>query len=1187
MSDWVFAAPHWVHLLWAVAAYVAVLWWLERRQGNALERFASSALRARLVSSPSQAQRSTRIILLGLTGAFLTLALMRPQWGLELVATPRAGAEIMICLDVSNSMLAEDVAPNRLERAKAEIRDLLAYLDGDQVGLIAFAGRATVLSPLTPDFGFLRLALDNASPRSVSRGGTRLEEPIRKAVAGFASTGDVSRSILLITDGEDHDSFPLEAAKAAAERGIRILSIGFGDEAGSEIRITDPRTKATTVLRDANAKPVKSRLDGELLREMALTTNGAYIPAGTGVLDLQSIFEQHIAPLTRGRLDGRTRTIRNDIYQWAVLLGLICLLGSVVATSRPYRDPSSPSPKALPPGVVRSIVLIVALGSSTLGPLGPRSAQADDQAGATAETGPPASESGDVSAQRPRAIYNLGLAHFSGTKLDAARESFELARRKADTDGEVRLRATYSLGWIAVKQADALLESAPADALASLERGAVWFREAVALRPGWEDARYNLELVERRVTELADAIAAEDELDLGEKLDALIESQRALLEDLGAEVTRARAATDPNATVEARRTYRGLSARQLAVLADADTVNTQAVRELEAIKGKAERTPEDGLRATQLGGVTHYVHLAREKLTQTRSRLRRLHVDGAYRRGAGGLDAIKRARDQLLAPVQRIDALLSDARYLMALTRPLALLQTGPQTGRDTGSGTGSGTGSDTGPEAVPGWLTTAYLSEAQQRLTERELELSDGIERALDQPAPDPAGSGQPAVLLAQLRQAAPLLKAATDASRRASAYLDDETPKLAFSEQTSSYESLLRARELFLDIRRLIDLIYQEEKTLLGVIGPATDTATPAPTPGIDQLSAKQDQNVDRMARLGTLISDELANLATAADPSAPARSAATPSAANQEQQRLESAYEHWRLANRAMHEVRQFLARPEAHDGAPETPAPVVEAVVDAVQTTVAHLENLRRLFFNLLEHLKETAAQQERLGDETESLIALGGGAPPAKKTGPIAVQQKQLAEAAGAIAQALQEQAATPPPANPLPPNAAGPAAAIPAPPGNPPNSGGGPGSAASTTPQSSGPTQAQREQFKQASHQVDQARERMDQAAVSIESGGADFPKSRDHQSSAVKYLAEAIALLEPPPQPGESDGQDGADQKDEAGKGDEATPEPDQSLADRSSMRELLQEVRDREAQRRRDQAQQPRKYDPVEKDW
>jgi len=335
-----FAAPHWVHLLWAVAAFIVLLAWLERRGQGDLDRFAAAPLQSRLVLRISLLRRVLRLIFLGLCGFFITLALMRPQWGGQFISTPWVGAQIMVCLDVSRSMLTEDVAPNRLERAKAELRDLLDYLDGDQIGLIAFAGRAAVLSPLTPDFSFLRLVLDAAGPHGVTRGGTRLEEPIRKALAGFRDrgTGEISRSILLITDGEDHDSFPLEAAKTAAERGVRIFAIGFGDEAGSELQVTDPRTGARTLVRDADGNPVRSRLDGDLLRELALVTGGAYVPAGTGAIDLESIYERHIANLTRGRLTVSGYRIRNDVFQWAMLCALLCLLAAVIPSGQWSRE---------------------------------------------------------------------------------------------------------------------------------------------------------------------------------------------------------------------------------------------------------------------------------------------------------------------------------------------------------------------------------------------------------------------------------------------------------------------------------------------------------------------------------------------------------------------------------------------------------------------------------------------------------------------------------------------------------------------------------------------------------------------------------------------------------------------------------------------------------------------------------
>ena len=162
MNTLTFAAPAYAHLGWVVLALCGTLLWLQRRGGGALARFIDPAMQPRLVRRVSRHRQWLGVGLVALCGACLTLALMRPQWGETLVESQRASAEIMVLLDVSRSMLAEDVAPNRLGRAKADLRDLLTLLDGDRVGLIAFAGRAAVLSPLTPDLGFVRLAIDDA-----------------------------------------------------------------------------------------------------------------------------------------------------------------------------------------------------------------------------------------------------------------------------------------------------------------------------------------------------------------------------------------------------------------------------------------------------------------------------------------------------------------------------------------------------------------------------------------------------------------------------------------------------------------------------------------------------------------------------------------------------------------------------------------------------------------------------------------------------------------------------------------------------------------------------------------------------------------------------------------------------------------------------------------------------------------
>ena len=325
-----FAAPHWVHLAWPVLAVVIVAAHFELRTGETLAQFMSLPMQARLAWRQTRVRRIAKLALFSLTLGLGVVALMRPQspTGTQ-VASQNVTADIMIVLDVSKSMLAEDSAPNRLARAKAEINELLERVDGQRVGLVVFAGRAAVKSPLTSDYGFFRLVLRDVNVRSVSRGGTRIGDAVRKAIAVYGPDRGTPRIMLLITDGEDHDSYPLEAVAEAAAAGIRIVAIGFGSETGSEVVLTDPRTGAQNVLLDSDGNVVRSRLDGDLLREIALAAEGVYVPAGTSAVDLDSIVEAHIRPMVA---DVSARVVRRDPtehYRWFVLGALLSLVAAV------------------------------------------------------------------------------------------------------------------------------------------------------------------------------------------------------------------------------------------------------------------------------------------------------------------------------------------------------------------------------------------------------------------------------------------------------------------------------------------------------------------------------------------------------------------------------------------------------------------------------------------------------------------------------------------------------------------------------------------------------------------------------------------------------------------------------------------------------------------------------------------
>ena len=332
-----FLHPQLIHLVWVVVALVALLAWLELRGQSALARFLSPEMLDRLGDRPSLSRRVVKLGLILVTLALGVVALMRPQsHGAEMVSSSRVSSDIMVVLDVSKSMLAEDAAPNRLARARAEIVELVGHLQGHRVGLVAFAGRASVLCPLTPDYGFFRMILRSVDTNSVGRGGTRIGEAIRKGVTAFGPGSGGARLMLLITDGEDHDSYPEEAAEKAAEAGVRIVAIGFGSEDGSEITLTDPETGARRVLVDADGLVVRSRLDGELLRAIALETDGVYVPAGTAALDLESIVDAHVKPIMR-QTETVARAVVVERYHWFVAASLAALCIAIRVGSKTGR----------------------------------------------------------------------------------------------------------------------------------------------------------------------------------------------------------------------------------------------------------------------------------------------------------------------------------------------------------------------------------------------------------------------------------------------------------------------------------------------------------------------------------------------------------------------------------------------------------------------------------------------------------------------------------------------------------------------------------------------------------------------------------------------------------------------------------------------------------------------------------
>lgn len=316
---------------------VAVLLvWARRRREEAAARFAEPAMQRRLLPAAAQARLRWKGGLLLLALALMIVAAARPRFGLYFESVSQRGADLLVVLDVSRSMAADDVAPNRLERAKSDIRDLLPHLREDRVGLLLFAGAPVLKVPLTQDQELYRLELDAVDFSSAPAGGTRIGEALRRALQALPVRTDRDQILVLISDGEDQESRPREAAQEAARRGVKIVTIGLGDaRLGARIPVGSEQGQVH-YLEEAGHEHW-SRLQEGLLKELALSTHGAYVPAGTSSYDLGQVYEDYLAGLTRGELSSGPRPRYGEQYQLFLALALLLLVVEAALSGFPPR----------------------------------------------------------------------------------------------------------------------------------------------------------------------------------------------------------------------------------------------------------------------------------------------------------------------------------------------------------------------------------------------------------------------------------------------------------------------------------------------------------------------------------------------------------------------------------------------------------------------------------------------------------------------------------------------------------------------------------------------------------------------------------------------------------------------------------------------------------------------------------
>ncbi len=333
-----FGDPRLLHLLWAVPVLLALGGLAAWVRGRRLRRWADEGLWLRLAPARSRWLRALRYGLLVATVAFAVLAAARPQAGARLVQVERRASEVVIALDVSLSMEANDVVPNRLDRSKQEIRELLDGLRGDRVGIVIFSGTSFLLCPMTMDMAAANLFLDAVQADALPDPGTNLEEALRGARSAFGDLpGDRGRAVILFTDGESHEGEVIGAAEALADDGIPVLTVGVGTPNGEPIPVRDENGRVSGYKKDRAGTVVLSRLDEDLLRRVAEITGGSYHPATLQGHEVGEMLE-FLDRLERGELGGSlSRRVEERFQVPAALAAVMLLLSLLVPEGRRSR----------------------------------------------------------------------------------------------------------------------------------------------------------------------------------------------------------------------------------------------------------------------------------------------------------------------------------------------------------------------------------------------------------------------------------------------------------------------------------------------------------------------------------------------------------------------------------------------------------------------------------------------------------------------------------------------------------------------------------------------------------------------------------------------------------------------------------------------------------------------------------
>jgi Ca-activated chloride channel family protein len=491
-----FANPHMLWLLLVIPpALLAFFWWAARTRQRLLTQFIQARLLPALTVGISATRQKIRLGCLVLAVVGLILALARPQWGFDWEEMKLRGLDIVVAIDTSKSMLAEDIAPNRLARAKLAALELMQRAKSDRLGLVAFAGSAFLQCPLTIDDAAFRQSVEALNVNIIPLGGTAIAEAIETALTAFKE-GDNYKVLVLFTDGEDHDSGALEAAEKAAKAGLRIFTIGIGTAEGELLRVKDAQGNSDYI-RDEQGNVVKSHLNERLLQQIAGATEGGFYLPLRGAKTIDTLYDQGLAKLPKSQHQEKLVRRYHERYHWPLAAAIILLLVEMLFPERKRESKPAAAPTAQPALRTAATVVLLLLLPTVLRS-SPASALREYKAGQYDQALKEYEHLLERKADDPRLHFNAGAAAYRDQQFEEAAKQFNatLASPDLKLQGLAYYNEGNALYHLGERNPD------PKKRTESWEKALTDYQSTVKLNPQDADAKFNYEFVKRKLEEL-------------------------------------------------------------------------------------------------------------------------------------------------------------------------------------------------------------------------------------------------------------------------------------------------------------------------------------------------------------------------------------------------------------------------------------------------------------------------------------------------------------------------------------------------------------------------------------------------------------------------------------------------------------------------------------------------------------